>query len=78
MLESNIQNNITKRYEKEGWFVVKLIKTTKNGIPDLMCLRNGITLFIEVKRPGKEPGTLQKFRHEELRKQGFEVLILTE
>jgi len=77
MLESKIQNDITKRYEKEGWFVVKLIKTTKNGIPDLMCLRNGITLFIEVKRPGKEPGTLQQFRHEELRKQGFEVLILT-
>ena len=40
-------------------------------------MRNGITLFIEVKRPGKEPGTLQQFRHEELRKQGFEVLILT-
>lgn len=77
MLESKIQNDITKRYEKEGWFVVKLIKTTKNGIPDLMCLRNGITLFIEVKRPGKEPAPLQKFRHEELRKQGFQVLILT-
>lgn len=77
MLESKIQNDITKRYEREGWFVVKLIKTTKNGIPDLMCLRNGITLFIEVKRPGKEPEPLQQFRHEELRKQGFEVLILT-
>jgi Holliday junction resolvase len=77
MLESKIQSNITKRYEKEGWIVIKLIKTTMNGIPDLMCLRNGETLFIEVKRPGKEPGPLQQFRHEELRKQGFDVIILT-
>jgi len=77
MLESKIQSNIIKRYQKEGWMVVKLIKTNCSGIPDLMCLRNGVTLFIEVKRPGKEPGTLQQFRHEELRKQGFEVLILT-
>lgn len=77
MLESKIQNNITKRYQKNGWMVIKLIKTTCSGIPDLMCLRNGITLFIEVKRPGKEPEPLQQFRHEELRKQGFEVLILT-
>jgi Holliday junction resolvase len=77
MLESKIQNNITNRYQKNGWMVIKLIKTTCSGIPDLMCLRNGITLFIEVKRPGKEPGPLQQFRHEELRKQGFDVIILT-
>ena len=77
-LESKIQSRIIKRYEKDGYFVVKLIKTNKNGIPDLMCLKDGKMLFIEVKRPGLKPKTLQEFRHEELKNKGFEVLVLSE
>jgi len=76
MLESEIQNKITKLYQKEGWMVVKLIKTTVNGICDLMCLRNGKTIFIEVKQPGKVPTPLQLFVHDELRKQGFDVFVM--
>lgn len=76
--ESKIQHDIINRYEKDGWYVVKLIKTNKNGIPDLACFKNGTTIFIEVKRPGEKPRPLQEFRHEELRKKGFEVLVLSE
>lgn len=78
MLEQQIQSKIIKNLEKEGWYVVKLITTTKAGIPDLLCLKNGRTVFIEVKRPGGKVSKLQEFRHEELRKQGFEVIITTE
>lgn len=78
MLESKIQSKIVKRYESDGWLVVKLLTTTMNGIPDLMCLKNGKTIFIEVKRPGQKPRPLQEYRHDQLRKQGFEVIVLTE
>ena len=57
--------------------VVKLIQTNCNGIPDLMCLKNGKTIFVEVKQPGREPTELQKYRHAELIKQGFQVHVLT-
>ena len=35
MTESKYQNKIIKDFESRGWFVLKLIKTNKNGIPDL-------------------------------------------
>ena len=76
-MESKIQTNIKHRFEKAGWMVVKLIQTNCNGIPDLMCLKNGKTIFIEVKQPGREPTELQKYRHAELISQGFTVHVLT-
>lgn len=78
MLEQQIQSKIIKSLERDGWYVVKLITTTKAGIPDLLCLKQGRTVFIEVKKPGEEPEPLQKFRHKELRQQGFQVIITSE
>jgi Holliday junction resolvase len=76
-MESKIQTNIKHRFEKAGWLVVKLIQTNCNGIPDLMCLKNGKTIFIEVKQPGREQTELQKFRHTQLIQAGFQVFVLT-
>ena len=61
-LESDIQRDIAKAMTKSGWLVVKLIQTNWNGIPDLMCIRKGVTIFLEVKRPGKELEPLQEHR----------------
>jgi len=76
-MESKIQANIKARFERAGWMVIKLIQTNCNGIPDLICLKDGKTIFIEVKQPGREPTELQKLRHAELIKQGFQVFVLT-
>lgn len=75
MLEQARQKKISDRLKKEGWTVVKLIKTTMNGIPDLMALRNGETLFIEVKQPKGVLKPLQEFRIQELKDQGFRVEV---
>jgi Holliday junction resolvase len=61
-LESDIQRQIAQAMTKSGWLVVKLIQTNWNGIPDLMCIRKGVTIFLEVKRPGKELEPLQEHR----------------
>jgi Holliday junction resolvase len=63
-MESKIQAKIKARFENAGWIVVKLIQTNCNGIPDLMCLKGGKTVFVEVKQPGKKPTELQQFRYE--------------
>ena len=49
-----------------------------NGIPDLMCLKDGKTMFIEVKQPTGKLSEIQKFRIDELRKQGFEAKVWTD
>lgn len=76
-LENRIQADIIKRYEQQGYLVVKIGLCNKQGFPDLMALKDGKASFIEVKRPGQKPRILQEYRHQELREQGFEVLILT-
>jgi hypothetical protein len=75
MLESKIQAKIIAQLQKENWLCVKLIKTNLNGIPDLVCFRNGETMFIEVKQEKGKLSTLQKYRHDEIKKQGFEVKV---
>ena len=76
--ESKRQSKIINQLTKEGWLCVKLIKTNKNGIPDLMCLRDGITIFIEVKRPNGKLSELQKIRINQLRDLGFDCKIWTD
>lgn len=77
MTEAEIQSKIKTKLESKNWLVIKLIQTTANGIPDLMALRKGTTIFIEVKRPGKKPEPLQRYRMEQLKKAGFETIVAT-
>lgn len=76
-MESKIQSNLIAKFERAGWMVVKLLQTNCNGIPDLLCLKNSKAIFIEVKQPKREPTELQKYRHAELIKQGFDVWVIT-
>jgi Holliday junction resolvase len=75
MLEQARQKKISDRLKKEGWIVIKLIKTTMNGVPDLMALRNGETLFVEVKQPKGKLAPIQELRIQELKDQGFRVEV---
>lgn len=74
--ESYIQSHVKQQYEKNGWLVVKIIQSTLNGWPDLQCHKDGQTIFIECKAPGKKPEPLQIYRHQQLREQGFTVLVI--
>jgi len=76
MTESNYQSKILKQYESEGWFVLKLVKTNKNGIPDLLCLKKGYEpIFIEVKAKKGVVSKLQEYRIKELTELGFTAFI---
>jgi Holliday junction resolvase len=57
--------------------VVKLIKTNKNGIPDLLATRKNECMFIEVKTEKGILSPLQSTRIEEIRSTGTEVKIWT-
>ena len=76
MTEAQIQAKIIDRYEKDGYMVVKLIQTSKNGIPDLLLLKDGIASFIEVKTETGRLSELQKYRIKQLEEKGFKVEVL--
>ncbi len=75
VLESTIQARIIKWLKSEGYFVTKLIQTSTNGIPDLIAIRDGKTVFIEVKRPGRNAEPLQLYRIEELVSKGVAAFV---
>jgi hypothetical protein len=76
MTEQQYQSKIIKEYESKGWYVLKLIKTNKNGIPDLLCLKDGLSpTFIEVKAANGVVSKLQEFRISELKKNGFNAFV---
>lgn len=77
MTEQQIQKKIIDRYTAKGWYVIKLIKTNKNGIPDLLCLKSGEhPLFIEVKTETGKLSKLQEYRIDEIKKAGFDAEVL--
>jgi len=76
MKESQIQKKIMDRLTKSGWFVVKLIQTNRNGIPDLMCIRNGVTIFLEVKAENGSVSPLQEHMIECLNKFGVHSRVV--
>lgn len=76
MKESQIQRKLILRYEALGYYVIKLIKTNKNGIPDLICIKDGTCFFIEVKAEKGVLSPLQKYRISEMEKFKITTLIL--
>lgn len=74
MTEQQIQSKLMKDLEDQGYYVIKLIKTNKNGIPDLIAIPKGSDVeFYEVKRPTGKPSKLQEYRIKELQKHGIKA-----
>tara|TARA_R110002012_G_C11339858_1_gene578158 strand:+ start:42 stop:281 length:240 start_codon:yes stop_codon:yes gene_type:complete len=76
MTEQQVQSKKIKELEDKGYYVLKLIKTNKNGIPDLLAIHpNNKVLFVEVKTKKGKVSKLQEYRMKELREYGFETEI---
>ena len=72
MTEQQIQAKRIKQLEAEGYYVLKLVKTNKNGIPDILAIPpNSNVIFSEVKTPKGKVSELQKYRLKELEEYGF-------
>lgn len=76
MTEQQIQSKRIKELEAQGYYVIKLIRTNKNGIPDLLAIpRDSNVLFCEVKRPDGKLSKLQEFRIKELNEHGIRTEV---
>ena len=78
MTEQQIQSKRIKQLESKGYYVIKLIKTNKNGIPDLLAIApEAQVLFSEIKTPKGKTSELQKYRLKELKEYGLRTEIYT-
>jgi Holliday junction resolvase len=76
MTEQQIQTKKIKELEEKGYYVIKLIKTNKNGIPDLIAIPpNSNVLFCEVKKPSGKVSKLQEYRIKELKNYGIKTEV---
>jgi hypothetical protein len=71
-LERTIVSKIERVAERHGWLAVKIHggPMQRAGLPDLLCLKGGMAVWLEVKQPGlgkkSEPTALQRRRMAEL------------
>ena len=76
MTEQQIQRKRIKELEEQGYYVIKLVRTNKNGIPDIIAIPpNTEVLFSEVKTPNGKVSKLQEYRIKELEKHGCRTEI---
>jgi len=76
MTEQQIQAKRIKGFQELGYYVIKLIKTNTNGIPDVLAIPpdSGV-IFSEIKTEKGVVSPLQKYRMKELNDNGIETEI---
>ena len=76
MREQQIQKKRIDQLEKEGYYVIKLIKTNKNGIPDVLAIPpDSPVIFSEIKTEKGKVSKIQEYRLKELDGYGFKMEI---
>jgi Holliday junction resolvase len=76
MREQQVQSKLIKELEDKGYYVIKLVKTNKNGIPDLIAIpMNSDVEFYEVKSDTGKLSKLQEYRIKELNKHGVKAEV---
>ena len=79
MKEQQVQAKKIKELEAQGYYVIKLTMTNKNGIPDLLAIpRDSDVIFIEVKATNGKLSKLQEYRLKELQNHGEKVEVFRE
>ena len=77
MLESKIEKDSVKEAKKHGWYSFKVLSQLNKGLPDRAFIKNGKTVYIEYKQPGKKPKPLQSKVHQIFSDYGVKVHIAT-
>lgn len=68
---------VVKLLNEYNWFVINITSASKNGVCDVIALRNGVTLFIECKE-GKDTQSALQRRFERNIKENKGIFVLAE
>lgn len=75
-MASKFQSSVIRKYESMGYKVLKIMKLSESGFPDLQCLKDGRSVWIECKEKNDTLKPLQMYRIDELISLGFEAFCL--
>ena len=75
--EQQLQKEITDYLESQKYYVVKIIRANKNGVPDILFCKDGKFCAIEVKRKGKKSKVteLQKLHLQMITDSGGKAIV---
>ena len=79
MLERDVERRLKSRVEKmiPGSMCLKFVSPGTRGVPDrVILLAEGVTVWVELKRPGEEPRPEQTAIHRRMAKAGAVVLVV--
>jgi Holliday junction resolvase len=75
MLERVVQRKAIIALERKGWYVLRLVKTNKSGIPDVVCFKQGRVMWVEFKAKSGRLSEIQRYRIKELENNKMIVVI---
>lgn len=76
MRESKIEKEVGQHAKALGWLGFKFSSPGNRGVPDRAYFRDGRTVLVEYKAPGKRPTKLQTRVIEEIRAQKITVAVI--
>lgn len=59
MRESEIEKYLINKCNANDIFIMKVVPTVMNGLPDRLLLYKGFSIFVELKEPGARPRKAQ-------------------
>lgn len=76
MLEKDVERYLKKIVEMAGGECFKFTSPGLTGVPDRLCMLNGTTFFVELKKPGGRLSARQKVMHRRIERQGLTVYTI--
>jgi Holliday junction resolvase len=78
--EKEIRTQIKQYLERKGWFVFYHLQGLGSypGLPDLQAVKDGHTLYIEIKRPGGRQSAKQRKFQQDLEAAGGIYILAKE
>lgn len=78
-MSSLYQKKIKSEFEKKGYTVLKIIRLSENGYPDLLAIKKDeVDIWIECKEKNDTLKPLQKLRIDQLNKMGKKAFCTQE
>jgi len=75
--ESTIERRLFQQAKRAGWWPLKFTSPSRRGVPDRLLLGpGGVTVFVELKAPGKKPTRQQAAVHRRMRRLQHTVLVI--
>ena len=77
MRESEIEAALRGGVALLGGIAYKFVSPGRVGVPDrIVVMPGGVTVYVELKAPGKKPEPHQEREHERLRERGHRVYVI--